>query len=227
MVFSLLFYYFVLALNSTLHPTLKPSVNSLISISNETGSNQNFAVHNNTCAGQSNSRNIVDISACETYLMCSNTRTFRMTCPLNWQTGERLYYNREKGFCDYKKDVKCVNGVRPPPPPTTQPPTTPLFTLPTYKISSTTAPMFSAQFTNTITTTEVTTTTHPPHVCNGISSWGNLPDPNSCAHYFACRNHKVVHRFKCQKSWSGEQLYYNPQLDYCDFQKNVNCNLAP
>ncbi|XP_057314203.1 dendrite extension defective protein 1-like [Hydractinia symbiolongicarpus] len=177
------------------------SFNTLISVRYLINQNTYTAFHNNTCFGIPEWGNAEDISSCENYLMCSNTRTYRLPCPLSWN-GEQLYYNREKNYCDYKHNVVCENGKRPAGP---------------------TTPFFVPTTTSTTTRRRTTTTTiHPPGACQGIVS-GNDIDPTSCAHYFSCQNGNVLHRFECQLGFNNQRLFYNREKNYCDYQSNVDC----
>ena len=85
--------------------------NSLVSIRYDR-INLRFATHNNTCVGVPPWGNTVDISSCEHFLMCSNTRTFIIPCPPSHQ-GQKLYFNPSKNTCDYQRNVQCKDGIRP------------------------------------------------------------------------------------------------------------------
>ena len=54
---------------------------------------------------------VADPLSCDHYYACTNTRSIRMPCPAG------LYFkptSKDKGFCDYPRNVECSgNGVRP------------------------------------------------------------------------------------------------------------------
>ena len=179
--------------------------NSLVSIRYDR-INLRFATHNNTCVGVPPWGNTVDISSCEHFLMCSNTRTFIIPCPPSHQ-GQKLYFNPSKNTCDYQRNVQCKDGIRPdsnidkngnliiitPPPQITSHSTTDL-------------PML------------------PPNVnpCRNVKS-GNRVDPFSCEHYYSCRLGVVLKRFRCPASWNGARLHYNPEKNQCVYRDQMKC----
>ena len=167
--------------------------------------NLRFSTHNNTCVGVPQWGNTVDISSCEHYLMCSNTRTFIVPCPPS-HNGEKLFFNPNKNYCDYQRNVQCENGKRPDNQINNG---KPIIITPPPQITS-------------------HSTTDPPSLppnmnpCRNTKS-GNRPDPFSCEHYYSCQQNGVVQRSRCPASWNGVHLYYNPHKDECVYKEEMRC----
>ena len=153
-----------------------------------------FATHNNSCIGKTSSTLVIDISSCNHFLSCSNSRSIRMVCPAN------LFYDPASETCDWPQKVKCVDGVRPS--------TTPRIT--TTSVTSTT------KATTTTTKSTKKQRTSPPYICNKFDM-GKKIDPLSCNHYYVCvYGHPI--RKKC-----AHNLLYNRKDMVCDFANNVHC----
>lgn len=170
--------------------------------------NLDYGMHNNTCVGVPSWGNTVDISSCDHYLMCSNTRTYRVPCPPSFD-GSKLYYNPEKNFCDFKRNVNCTDGIRP-----------------TDRPKNNTRPVIITPPPIVTRNTESTRSVELPESINPCRNRGNLNsvDPLSCDHYFTCRASKVLSIVRCPLSWNGKTLFYNVGTDQCLFRKEVNCN---
>ncbi|XP_021964898.1 uncharacterized protein LOC110860146 [Folsomia candida] len=61
---------------------------------------------------------------------------------------------------------------------------------------------------------------------------GNYPDPTTCDHYIACTTALLAYQMPCQMGQSGRLWYVRDsgpvEADsYCDYPKNVDCDLAP
>jgi len=173
--------------------------------------NLRFSTHSNNCVGVPQWGNTVDISSCDNYLMCTNARTFLVTCPPS-HDGQELYFNREKNFCDYRINVNCTDGKRPGDdsddnghPIIITPP--PIVTRSTAKTPAVTLPL-------------------GVNPCDGVES-GNARDQYHCDHYYSCQLGRILRRFSCPTSWDGETLYYHSENNQCLYRSQVECTPLP
>lgn len=174
--------------------------------------NLRFSTHGNNCVGIPQWGNTVDISSCDNYLMCTNARTFLVKCPPS-HDGQELYFNREKNFCDYRKNVNCTDGKRPGDDDSDED---------RHPIIITPSPIVTQ---STVKTPKVTL---PPGVnpCKNIEL-GNVRDLYFCDHYYSCQLGKILQRFSCPTSWDGETLFYDSEKNQCLYRNEVKCVTVP
>lgn len=173
--------------------------------------NLNYGIHNNTCVGVPNWGNTIDVSTCDHYLMCSNTRTYRVPCPPSFD-GSKLYFNPDKNYCDYKKNVDCKNGIRP--------------SFSNGRPKNDTRPVIITPPPVVTKSTVATTTMVLPKNFNPCRRRQNRnsPDPLSCDHYYTCSSSMMLKRVRCPLSWNGKTLYYDPETNQCRYRHEVKCN---
>ena len=156
-----------------------------------------FAAHSNDCISRPEASNIVDPNSCNSFIMCTNTRTIRTKCPDN------LFYDPGKDACEFPGKFDCVHGMRP----------TPMSTI--SSIANNTTALSAPSTISTNITTE--TVKIPSNICYRIEITHNVVGPESCTHFYTCVHTRPV-RKACPPT-----LFYNREAGVCDFPSNVLC----
>ena len=157
---------------------------------------------------------------CSEYYVCFHYVAYLFQCPIT--TSGRLYFDSELQVCDWPWRVQCEVTTASTPTTTTNATTT------TSIANSTTVR------TTTSTTNETTTPQHNTSIqganhrnvveCPEGSNGQKIASPTSCTEFYVCLL-GVPYLFMCPNTTTG-QLYFDPELEVCNWPWDVDCNIT-
>lgn len=161
-----------------------------------------------------------DLTRCDYILCCVNSRGVTHKCPsgLQWQvTGPG------KGICNFKKFVKCRNGVRNFT--TTIGISKKMINSKSKTIFSTKTPSYLITKPVRISKLEINEKTSQLNMNKSLCTrHGLFPDPYSCTHYLACSRRKADPiRMRCPAGLHFKESKPGNSGGYCAFPYQVHC----